>query len=31
MDEAWRDAVRMTPEQERNMTANLTVGEKKRL
>ena len=28
MDEAWRDAVRMTPEQERNMTANLTVGEK---
>ena len=28
MDEAWRDAVRMTPEQERNMKANLTVGEK---
>ena len=28
MDEAWRDAVKMTPEQERNMTANLTVGEK---
>ena len=28
MDEAWRDAVRMTPEQERNMTTNLTVGEK---
>ena len=28
MDEAWRDAVRTTPEQERNMTANLTVGEK---
>ena len=28
MDEAWRDAVRTTPEQERNMTANFTVGEK---
>ena len=28
MDEAWRDAVRTTPEQERNMKANLTVGEK---
>ena len=28
MDEAWRDAVRMTPEQERNMTANLTVRQK---
>ena len=28
MDEAWRDAVKMTPEQERNMTTNLTVGEK---
>ena len=28
IDEAWRDAVKMTPEQERNMTANLTVGEK---
>ena len=28
MDEAWRDAVRTTPEQERNMTTNLTVGEK---
>ena len=28
MDEAWRDAVRMTPEQEKNMTADLTVGEK---
>ena len=28
MDEAWRDAVKMTAEQERNMTTNLTVGEK---
>ena len=28
MDEAWRDAVRTTPEQERNMTATFTVGEK---
>ena len=28
MDEAWRDAVRTTPEQEKNMSANLTVGEK---
>ena len=28
MDEAWRDAVRTTPEQEKNMTADLTVGEK---
>ena len=28
MDEAWRDAVKMTPEQERNMTTNLTAGEK---
>ena len=28
MDEAWRESVRRTPEQERNMTANLTVGEK---
>ena len=28
MDEASRDAVRTTPEQERNMTANFTVGEK---
>ena len=31
MDEAWRDAVRMTPEQERNMTATFTVGEKEML
>ena len=28
MDEAWRDAVRTTPEQEKNMTATFTVGEK---
>ena len=28
MDEAWRDAVKTTPEQERNMTATFTVGEK---
>ena len=28
MDEAWRDAVRTTLEQERNMTATFTVGEK---
>ena len=28
MDEAWRAAVRPTPEQERNMTATFTVGEK---
>jgi len=27
MDEAWRDAVRTTPEQKKNMTATLTVGE----
>jgi len=27
MDEAWRESVRRTPEQERNMTATLTVGE----
>ena len=31
MDEAWRDAVRTTPEQERNMTANFTVDEKEHL
>ena len=29
MDEAWRESVRRTPEQERNMTATFTVGEKK--
>ena len=28
MDEAWRESVRQTPEQERNMTATFTVGEK---
>ena len=31
MDEAWRDAVRTTPEQEKNMTATFTVGEKEML
>ena len=28
MDEAWRESVRRTPEQERNMTATFTVGVK---
>ena len=28
MDEAWRESVRRTPEQERNMSATFTVGEK---
>ena len=28
MDEAWRDAVRTTPEQRKNMSATFTVGEK---
>ena len=28
MDEAWRDAVRTTPEQRKKMTATFTVGEK---
>ena len=28
MDEAWCESVRRTPEQERNMTATFTVGEK---
>ena len=28
MDEAWRESVRRTPEQEKNMTATFTVGEK---
>ena len=28
MDEAWRDAVRTTPEQRKNMSADFTVGEK---
>jgi len=27
MDEAWRKSVKRTPEQEKNMTATLTVGE----
>ena len=27
MDEAWRESVKRTPEQEKNMTATLTVGE----
>ena len=31
MDEAWRDAVRTTPEQEKNMTATFTMGEKEML
>ena len=28
MAEAWRESVRRTPEQEKNMTATFTVGEK---
>ena len=28
MDVAWRESVRRTPEQEKNMTATFTVGEK---
>ena len=31
MDEAWRESVRRTPEQEKNMTATFTVGEKEML
>ena len=31
MDEAWRESVRRTPEQESNMTATFTVGEKEML
>ena len=31
MDEAWRDAVRTTPEQRKNMSADFTVGEKEHL
>ena len=31
MDEAWRDAVRTTPEQIKNMSATFTVGEKEML
>ena len=31
MDEAWRESVSRTPEQERNMTATFTVGEKEML
>ena len=29
MDEAWRESVKRTPEEEKNMTATLTVGELK--
>ena len=28
MDEAWRESVRRSPEEEKNMTATFTVGEK---
>ena len=28
MDEAWRESVRRSPEQEKKMTATFTVGEK---
>jgi uncharacterized protein (DUF3084 family) len=28
MDEAWRESVKRTPEEEKNMTATFTVGEK---
>ena len=31
MDEAWREAVRTTPEQRKNMSATFTVGEKEML
>ena len=31
MDEAWRDAVRTTPEQRKKMTATFTVSEKEML
>ena len=31
MDEAWRESVRRSPEQEKNMTATFTVGEKEML
>ena len=31
MDEAWRDAVRTTPEQRKNMSADFTVGEKEHI
>jgi len=27
MDEAWRESVRRSPKEEKNMTATLTVGE----
>ena len=27
MDEAWRESVKRSPEEEKNMTATLTVGE----
>tara|TARA_B100000427_G_C14987702_1_gene368298 strand:- start:126 stop:374 length:249 start_codon:yes stop_codon:yes gene_type:complete len=28
MDEAWRESVKRTPDEEKNMTATFTVGEK---
>ena len=28
MDEAWRESVRRSPKEEKNMTATFTVGEK---
>ena len=28
MDEAWRESVKRSPEEEKNMTATFTVGEK---
>ena len=31
MDEAWRESVRRSPEEEKNMTATFTVGEKEML
>ena len=31
MDEAWRESVRRSPEQEKKMTATFTVGEKEML
>ena len=31
IDEAWRESVRRTPEQRKNMSADFTVGEKEHL
>ena len=31
MDEAWRESVKRSPKEEKNMTATLTVGELKML